>query len=294
MPDTSGRRAQIVMACLLICCALIAAAGLCVSAGRDGGPMSDGLSNRAFGLVMAGVGAAVGIAMMLYSKPGETQYCGFLLGMMLAAMLTGAYSYKPTMPQQGQRAEQIPLTIKDWIGQSLPVDESTIKALRTSDIIMRHYVRGDDTVTLAVIFSVGKRRSAHPPEQCYSASGHEMDEIEYDTFDLADGRTVDCKHLIINRRKQRTAVLYWYKADDLNTASLARMSIHSIIADLMMSSGTRVALIRLTTSLTSLDKRDEALALLKEFARDALPEMEKALARAAPSTPQKPTSTEQK
>ena len=292
MPDTSGRLAQIAMACVVILCALVAAAGLCMSASGDDAP--DAWSNRAFGLVMAGVAVVVGVVMLGYGKPGENYYWGFVLAMTVAAMFTGAYSYKPTMPQEGQRAEQIPLVIKDWIGQPLPVDESTIKALRTSDIIMRHYVRGDDLVTLAVIFSVGKRRSAHPPEQCYSASGHEMDEIEYDTFEAADGRTINCKHLLINRQKQRTAVLYWYKADDLNTASLARMSIHSIIADLMMSSGTRVALIRLTTSLTSLDKRDEALALLKEFARDALPEMEKALARAAPSTPQKPTSTEQK
>jgi len=210
-------------------------------------------------------------------------------------MLTGAYSYKPTLPQEGQRAEQIPLTIKDWIGQSLPVDEGTIKALRTSDIIMRHYVRGKDVVTLAVIFSVGKRRSAHPPEQCYSASGHEMDEIEYDTFSTEDGRSIECKRLVINskKREQRTAVLYWYKADNLNTAGLVRMSIHSIISDLMMSSGTRVALIRLTTRLNSLDEKEEALALLKQFAGDALPGIEQALKRAA-SASRKPPSTEQK
>ena len=281
------------MACIIVCCALIAAAGLCMSANRDDAPMLGALWNRALGFVMAVVGVVVGIVMMRHTKPGETHYWGLVFGMTIAAMLTGAYSYKPELPQEGKRAEQVPLTIKDWIGQPLPVDKWTIKVLRTNDIIMRHYVRGDDVVKLAVIFSVGKRRSAHPPEQCYSASGNEMEEIEYDTFSAADGRTIECKRLIVKTPQERTAVLYWYKADDLNTASLARMAIHSIISDLTMSAGTRVALVRLTTTMKSLGERKEAFALLKEFARDALPEIEQALDRPA-ITPSKPPSTKQR
>jgi len=275
MSDVPGRWKQIAMACIIVACALFAAYALCRSASQDDDPGA--WTGRTLGFVMAGVGVIVGLAMAAYSKPGETHYCGLVFGLTMAAVLTGAYSYKPALPQAGGQAEKIPHIIKNWTGRSLPVDESTIKALRTSDIIMRNYRRGGDVVTLAVIFSVGKRRSAHPPEQCYSASGQEMEEIEYDTFSTKDGRAIECKRLIAKGRSRRQAVLYWYKADTLNTASLARMSIHSIVADLTMSSGTRVALIRLTTDMKSPGDKERAFVLLKEFARDALPEIEKAL-----------------
>jgi EpsI family protein len=275
MSDGPGRWKQIVMACIIVVCASLAAYALCRSASRDDDPGA--WTGRTLGFVMAGVGVLVGLGMAIYSKPGETHYCSLIFGLTVAAVLTGAYSYKPALPQAGGQAEKIPHVIKNWTGRSLPVEESTIKALRTSDIIMRNYRRGGDVVTLAVIFSVGKRRSAHPPEQCYSASGHEMEEIEYDTFRAEDSRVIECKRLIANKQKRRQAVLYWYKADTLNTASLARVSIHSIWADLMMSSGTRVALIRLTTVMQGPGDKERAFVLLKEFGRDALPEIEKAL-----------------
>jgi len=276
MPDLRGRRAAVLMACIIIVCAAAALIGLFYAASRDDD--AGAWKGRTFGFVMGGVGLAVGVAMIRFSKPGETHYWGFVCGMTVAAILTGAYSYKAKVPQAGDRARNIPLEIKDWVGRSLAVDESTIDALRTSDIVMRNYKRGSDVVSLAVIFSMGKRRSAHPPEQCYGASGYEMEMIEYDSFDAGGGGTAGCKRLVITRHRRHTAVLYWYKADELNTGSIVRMSLHSILSDLMMSS-TRIALIRLTTPLGSLDDEEKkrAFALLKEFARDALPEIEQAL-----------------
>jgi EpsI family protein len=282
------------MACIIVCASLVAFFALYSAAYGDDEPLA--FTNRLFGLVIAEMSLVVGFAMMLYSKPGETQYCTLVFGMTIAAVLTGAYSYKPAMPQEGQRAEQISRRFKGWVGHSQKVDESTMKALKTRDIIMRTYVRGADSVTLAVIFSQGKRRSAHPPEQCYKASGNEMEMLEYGTFAAEDGRDIDCKRLLSHHKEEgkRQAVLYWYKADDLNTASLVRMSIHTILADLMMSAGTRVALIRLSVNLTSDNKeeRAQAFAVLDDFAKDALPEIEEALAR-TPSTPSKPPSTKQ-
>jgi len=276
MPDLRGKRATVLMACIIIVCAAAAVIGLFYAASRDDD--AGAWKGRTFGFVMGGVGLAVGVAIIPFSKPGETHYWGFVCGMTMAAILTGAYSYKSKVPQAGDRAQNIPLEIKDWIGQSLPVDKSTIKALKTSDIVMRNYERGSDVVSLAVIFSMGKRRSAHPPEQCYGATGHEVEEIEYDTFADPAGDNVGCKRLVITKHRRRTAVLYWYKADELNTGSIVRMSLHSILSDLTMSS-TRIALIRLTTPLASPDDEEKkrAFALLKEFAGDALPEIEQAL-----------------
>ena len=57
------------------------------------------------------------------------------------------------------------------------------------------------------------------------------------------------------------------------------MSLYAIWSDLTMSSGTRIALVRLSTPLATASKAntDHAFGLLKEFGGEAFPEIEKAL-----------------
>ncbi len=285
MSERGGRRTILVLAGVVLLCAAVALVGLLKGAAVDENPNK--WTGRILGFVMAAVGAVVAVAMFRFGRPGETHYWGLVSGLMIAAILTGAYSYKPKAPHASGKAEKIPTEIGEWIGYPFTVPDYVMKDLLTTDVIERQYRRGDDTVNLAVVYSEGKRKSAHPPEQCYSAAGSETEELTHDTLLAADGREVNCRRLVIRKPESRLepgeapfeAILYWYKADALNTGNIITVSLYAIWSDLTMSSGTRIALVRLSTPLATASKAntDHAFGLLKEFGGEAFPEIEKAL-----------------
>ena len=276
MPDVRTGRSAIILACVIIALAVVVGVGLIVSASRDDDP--EAWSGRALGFVMVAVSLAMGAAIIRFGKPGDTHYWGMAGALTIAALLTGAYSYKPKAPQMGDIAEKIPLSIGEWRGTSHEVSEGTKKILKTEDIIMRTYQnqRTQEAVGLAVIFAMSKRKVAHPPEQCYAADGYEIEQIEEDSFTTKEGQTVKTRHLLIMRKNNDQVVLYWYRAGQLNTPSLVRMSLHVILSNLLMRPETRVGLIRLATTIENAD--DATIAAprerLKRFAREVLPEIE--------------------
>jgi len=276
MPDVRTGRSRIILACVIIALAVVVAVGLIVSASRDDDPGA--WSGRALGFIMVAVSLAMGAAMIKFGKPGDTHYWGMAGALTIAALLTGAYSYKPEAPQMGDFAEKIPLRIGEWRGTSHEVSEGTKKVLKTEDIIMRSYQnqRTQEAVGLAVIFAMSKRKVAHPPEQCYAADGYEIEQIEEDCFTTEEGQTVKARHLLIMRKNNDQVVLYWYRAGQLNTPSLVRMSLHVILSNLLMRPQTRVGLIRLATTIENADDATIAAARerLKRFAREVLPEIE--------------------
>ncbi len=275
MPELRGRWASIIFACVIIACAAVILSTLLVSASNDNHPGA--WPGRTLGFVMAAVALMVGVAIIVAGKRGETHYWGMLTGLILAALITGAYSYETDVPQMGEQAETIPLEIGNWVGRSMEVDEKTKRVLGTEDMIMRIYHRRKDVVNLAVIFSMGKRKVTHPPEQCYAAGGTEIEDIAYDSFVTEAGRKINGRRLVLMGRGGRQAVLYWYRVGDVNTGNFLRQQAQVILSNLLMRSGTRVALIRLSTYIGSPDEEKQGMTRLKDFARAAFPEIEKAL-----------------
>ena len=272
------RWASVVLASVIVVLAVLVLVDLVVSAAGGGAGSGDGRAwlGMWLGFAMAAVAIAVGVVVIVRGKPGETHYWGMVGALTLAALVTGACWYRPAAPYAGQRAEAIPMRIGEWRGVRHTIDERTKRVLATEDMIMRSYRRGTDVVGLAVIFAMGSRKVAHPPEQCYAAGGSELEDSAEDSFATKDGRTVGVRRLVVVTQKVTTAVLYWYRAGDLNTPSFVRQQWHVILSSLnpFVRSQRRVALIRLTTGLTGQGDMLRARALLKEFAREVFPEIE--------------------
>lgn len=281
MPDLRGKRAVIILACVILLLSAFVLTHLVRSAVAEDRP--EGWQGRIFGFAMAGVSVVVAAFIVAFAKRGETHYWGMVGALVIAALLTGGYSYKTQRFQTGYLTETIPLRIGDWQGIPQTVDDETYRVLETRDIIQRLYVRGNDRVYMAVIFAMGKRRVAHPPEQCFGALGMEFEEIAKDSFTTAEGVRIEGRRLVMSKDDRKQTSFYWYKAGDLNTGSFVVQQIHIILSSLLMRSDTRVALIRLDADMQNLKpaERQRAMALIRKFAREVFPEIERALALGA-------------
>jgi|GEM_PF-3573810 len=277
MPDLRGKRTVIILACVILALSVLILVHLVRAAVAE--HSAEGWRGRIFGFAMAGVSAAVALRMLVFAKRGETHYWGMVGALAIAALLVGGYSYRTQGVQVGYLTETIPMRIGDWQGIPQTVDDETYRVLETRDIIQRLYSRGDDHVNMAVIFAMGKRRVAHPPEQCFGALGMEFEEIAQDSFTAADGSVIDGIRLVMSKGERKQTSFYWYKAGELNTGNFLRQQVHIILSGLLMQSDTRVALIRLDTNMRDLGpaERDRSMALIREFASEVFPEIEKAL-----------------
>lgn len=254
-----------------------------LAAAHDSSPNAWGA--RWLGLAMPFAAAAVAYAAFRHGTRSESAYWLLIQTVTIAALIVAAYAYVPPL-KDIESANNIPLIFGDftnpatfWTGTQIPPDDETIRVLGTKDIVLRTYTRETstghkDNVGAAIVFG-SHRKVAHPPEQCYAATGCEFNEIAPDTFDTKDKRTIDVRRLYFtDKNGGATAVIYWYKTGDLVTGSFIRQQFKVMWLDILRKP-TRVALVRLSIPVSKPDDREAAFALLKDFAREIFPEVEK-------------------
>jgi len=163
----------------------------------------------------------------------------------------------------------IPLVIENWYGRELTMDERTFQILETRDAIMREYVDpSGGIVLLSVVFAQNNRKVAHPPEVCFAGGGWErMEKMK----DESGGMRVN--RLVLQKGSQKQVVLYLYKSGDKFTHNYYAQQIN-IILNSMLKRNTSSALIRIS-AYTINDNVEETLSLIKRFADDLMPVLEK-------------------
>lgn len=174
-------------------------------------------------------------------------------------------------------AKNIPLQVGDWEGIDIPMDEETMRLLETRDILFRAYTqKGKAPVYLCVVFAQNNRRSIHPPEVCYIASGWEVggkNFIPSNVFNIKPW--FDLTEILITKNYNKQLIYYWYKAGDDFTSSMAKHQFNMALNQIMLRR-IRGALIRLSTDITE-ENREKAEARLNEFAASVVPLIKKNL-----------------
>lgn len=244
---------------------------------RGGLVMPETWYGRLLGIFAGIFSAASGAAIAKYYKRGEGQYWALVAILAVASVIVGATYYAPPIPQRGLTAASIPKDISGWYGSDTEVTDSVIRILETKDIIMRKYHKGGRELAMAVVFAMSNRKVSHPPEQCYRAEGRELQSMRTDWFETREGRRVYGKSLVISSPAGYEAVFYWYKAGNMNTGNFFMQQFYVILGNLMGQRGTRVGLIRLSTPISNIGQEEAGINILKEFAADLFPELEKHL-----------------
>jgi len=114
---------------------------------------------------------------------------------------------------------RIPLTIDDWHGKDVPLDEAVVKATDTDQLINRFYNQSTSAKSVAfyVCFGIQLRDLApHRPEVCYPSAGWTLQKTKVVEVPLPDGSTIPCQVHSFRRgglQSNRVTVLNYYIVD---------------------------------------------------------------------------------
>lgn len=191
------------------------------------------------------------------------------------ATITFYFSGKPIY---GARyAQRIPLEIGGWEGLDIPMDEQSMRVLETRDILYRSYAKqGAPPVYLCVVFSENNRRSVHPPEVCYTASGWEIGKknfVSSEVFSITP--PFEIVQIEIAKDQNKQLISYWYKAGNHYTSSVFRHQWNMVLSQLLFRNATS-ALIRFSTEIGN-EGKAAAQKRLDAFMAAAFPEIQKNL-----------------
>jgi hypothetical protein len=113
-----------------------------------------------------------------------SRYLPIALGVLIIVVLTGVQfamtdrwaDSNVTAEQQAELLQNVPMNIGNWHGEDMPVNETIRDTAGAIGAISRVYrnVRTGESVDLWLIVGHGRAISAHTPNICYRASGFEM------------------------------------------------------------------------------------------------------------------------
>ncbi len=204
---------------------------------------------------------------------------GASLVLLPAAFVTWA-ARPDEVGRSGERlGSKIPAQIGAWQGIDEPLDDATVRMLRTDDYVNRRYeAAGLPAVDLTIVFSRRERKTVHPPEICLEAQGWEPEGREETVIEgvgganAADGVRVPAASLHLVRERARLEVLYWYTTGGDATPS---WSTHqwNVAWAVMRGEEPGSAMVRLMCRTTAGEPRTLARETLDSFAREALPHL---------------------
>jgi EpsI family protein len=114
-------------------------------------------------------------------------------------------------------AQDLPTTLGKWKCEDIALDPEMFRAIGAKMVISRA-CRDDGGRVVWLHIAVfdqfgGVQGLIHPPEHCYSASGWTLGEPTLVSIDQAGATENVAKLLPVERRGEKSYILYWYQID---------------------------------------------------------------------------------
>lgn len=149
-----------------------------------------------------------------------------------------------------QPLAQLPTELGGWRQQGGPIrfSAATESVLRTSDYVMREYVREGRSANLYVGYYASQRTGAtyHSPRNCLPGSGWEMRDPAPVRIETSAGRVFEANRYIVVNGDYRAVMLYWYQGRGRFTASEYLDKIYTV-SDSIFRRRSDGALVRIMT-----------------------------------------------
>lgn len=128
----------------------------------------------------------------------------------------GIYASGASAPERLPSRETLatmPVSLREWEGRDVALDDDVLAQLGVDDYINRRYVAADaPPVALYVGYYASQRQgdTIHSPQNCLPGAGWRPVSAERTTVDLG-GHTIPVNRFIIQKGLDRQAVFYWYQ-----------------------------------------------------------------------------------
>ncbi len=128
----------------------------------------------------------------------------------------------------------------------------TESVLKTSDYVMREYVRDGRLANLYIGYYASQKTGAtyHSPQNCLPGSGWEMKKPEIVRIKTSDGKSFEANRYIIENGKYKEVMLYWYQGRGRTQASEYYDKIYTVL-DSVTRRRSDGSMVRVMTSVGS-------------------------------------------
>ena len=136
-----------------------------------------------------------------------------LLAVLLLLAVTAAYvlSHPPPDLAAGHGAlASCPVVFGEWNGTDLSFEDAVLDELKADDVLVRRYVRGDETTWLTIVYHRNRRYGSHDPRLCYESQGYLVE--PRDRRRVTDGSPAGLEVNVFRavRPHERRLVYYWW------------------------------------------------------------------------------------
>lgn len=135
-------------------------------------------------------------------------------------------------------------------GSDIRFGEATESVLKTTDYMMREYVKDGRLANLYIGYYASQKTGAtyHSPQNCLPGSGWEMKEPEIIKIKTPNGKTFEANRYIIENGKYKEIMIYWYQGRGRAIASEYEDKIYTVL-DSVLRRRSDGSMVRVMTSV---------------------------------------------
>ncbi len=186
-----------------------------------------------------------------------------LIGVLLAGgLFINWFEQRGEAKVERKELKQISQTLGEWKqkGSDINFSEQTESVLKTTDYMMREYVKDGRLANLYIGYYASQKTGAtyHSPQNCLPGSGWEMRSPEVIEIKTPSGKSFKANRYVIENGKYKEIMIYWYQGRGRAVASEYYDKIYTVL-DSVTRRRSDGAMIRVMTSV-GYSEKDAAIA----------------------------------
>ncbi len=147
-------------------------------------------------------------------------------------------------------------------GSNIEFGEETESVLKTSDYIMREYVKNGRVANLYIGYYASQKTGStyHSPQNCLPGAGWEMQQPEVIEITTPDGKIFEANRYKIKNGKFEEIMLYWYQGRGRAVASEYKDKVYTVL-DSVLRQRSDGSMVRVMTAVGKDESKAEREAI---------------------------------